>query len=355
MIYQGVPEGFVEFHGDLGQFGQAEEDSAEDDGSGFHLLAPIQQGLVTGLGGFVPLGQFCVLCLVFLLRQGCGGVHHHAVADHAGEQFQFGFLFFNVCIDEVRAGQGAVDRTKTLDPLLRIGHVFTDCLEESLLQDFFVHMGCGAFGFVLEFPVALPDHPAIFAIGVPDLGTIHTATVTADDLSGKGSEAVVPSSQLLPPGNLHLNRFPFGRLNDGRVAALYIVLGDFTFVDLHGFCEKIHGVGLLQECRALVFFIGENAIDGLGLPLGFAARGGDAFGFQQLADVADGFSSHEQSVDSPDNLGLLRINLRQTIRSLAITQELFIGHADLAVSEPLPLSPGNIFRNGSAFLLALTF
>ena len=70
MIHQGVPESFVEFHGELGQFCQAEEDTAEGDGCGFHLLAPIQQGLVTGLGGFVPLGQFCVLGLVFLLCQG---------------------------------------------------------------------------------------------------------------------------------------------------------------------------------------------------------------------------------------------------------------------------------------------
>lgn len=104
MIYQGVPEGFVEFHGDLGQFCQAEENAAEGDGGGLHLLSPIQQGFVTGLGGFVPLGQFCVLCLVFLFRQGSGGIHHHAVADHAGEQFQLRLLFLNVRIDEVCAG-----------------------------------------------------------------------------------------------------------------------------------------------------------------------------------------------------------------------------------------------------------
>ena len=32
MIHQGVPEGFVELHGDLRQFSQTEEDAAEDDG-----------------------------------------------------------------------------------------------------------------------------------------------------------------------------------------------------------------------------------------------------------------------------------------------------------------------------------
>lgn len=63
----------------------------------------------------------------------------------------------------------------------------------------------------------------------------------------------MPPSQLLSTGNLHLNCFPFGRLNNSRVAALYIVLGDFTLVDLHGFCAEIHGVGLLQERRSLIF------------------------------------------------------------------------------------------------------
>ena len=84
-------------------------------------------------------------------------------------------------------------------------------------------MGCGAFRFVLEFPIALPDHPAVFAVGVPDLGSVYTSAVTADDLTGEGGEAVMPPSQLLPPGNLHLNRFPFGRLDDGWVAALNIL------------------------------------------------------------------------------------------------------------------------------------
>ena len=64
MIHQGVPEDFVEFHGDLWQFGQSEEDAAEDGRGGFHLLTPIQQSLVSGFSGFVPSGQFCVLGLI---------------------------------------------------------------------------------------------------------------------------------------------------------------------------------------------------------------------------------------------------------------------------------------------------
>ena len=73
----------------------------------------------------------------------------------------------------------------------------------------------------------------------------------------------MPPSQFLSSGNLHLNRFPLGRIDDGRVAALHIVLGDFSLVDLHGFRKEVHSVGLLQECRPLVFLIGENAANEL--------------------------------------------------------------------------------------------
>ena len=40
-------------------------------------------------------------------------------------------------------------------------------------------MGCGAFGFILEFVVALPDHSAILVVGVPHLGAVDTAAVAA--------------------------------------------------------------------------------------------------------------------------------------------------------------------------------
>ena len=63
-------------------------------------------------------------------------------------------------------------------------------------------MGRGAFRFVLEFLVALPDYPAVFTVGVPDLGAVHTAAVAADNLPGKWGKAVMPPSQLLPPCNL---------------------------------------------------------------------------------------------------------------------------------------------------------
>ena len=89
-----------------------------------------------------------------------------------------------------------MDRPQTLNPFLRIGHVFADCLEEPLFQDLLIHMGCGAFCFILEFPVALPDYSAVLAVGVPDLGAVHTATVPAEDLSGEGTADIFQESSI---------------------------------------------------------------------------------------------------------------------------------------------------------------
>ena len=85
---------------------------------------------------------------------------------------------------------------------------------------------------------SFPDYPTILAVGVPDLGAVHPTAVPADDLPRKWGEAVMPPSQFLPPGNLHLNCFPFGRIDDGLVAAFHIALGYFYLVNLHHCCKN---------------------------------------------------------------------------------------------------------------------
>lgn len=112
-----------------------------------------------------------------------------------------------------------VDGPKTFHPVLRIGHVFAGCLHELLFME------RGAFCFVFEFPVALPNYPAVLAVGVPDLRAIYTAAVPADDLAGEWGEAIMPPTQVFPPGNLQLNCFPLGWFDNSRVAVLHIVLG----------------------------------------------------------------------------------------------------------------------------------
>ena len=44
-------------------------------------------------------------------------------------------------------------------------------------------MGCAAFFAAVIFVIALPDYPAVLIRGVPGLGTVHTATIPAEDFA----------------------------------------------------------------------------------------------------------------------------------------------------------------------------
>ena len=57
-------------------------------------------------------------------------------------------------------------------------------------------------------------------------------------------------------------------------------------------------------------------------------------------------------VDQTDDLCLVLHNLRQLIFAFFVAKEILIGQAELAISELLPLSPGNVGRKAAAFLLA---
>ena len=93
---------------------------------------------------------------------------------------------------------------------------------------------------------------------------------------------VVPAAQLIPVLQFDQNRVKILGFDDGRVAALHIVLRHLALDHLHLLGEEICAKGLLQDGVALVFFIGENANDGIGPPVGFAARGLNA-AFRQAA------------------------------------------------------------------------
>ena len=105
-------------------------------------------------------------------------------------------------------------------------------------------MGCFAFAFPFELAVALPDNTAVAVGGVPGLGTENIAAVGADDLPGEGAGLMVPVAAVFAPFQLHLNLLPFPRLDDGRVAVLHIVLGDFSLVDLGFLGEKMASLPL---------------------------------------------------------------------------------------------------------------
>ena len=155
----------------------------------------------------------------------------------------------------------------------------------------------------------------------------------------------------LPDRHFILHLLPFLRIDNGRMALVHNVLRHLALVDLHLFGKEIHGEFLLQDRRALVFFVRQDALYGAGLPFFLAARRGDALGCKVCGDPVHRFALNEQFVDFPYNLRLLRHNLRQAVRPFAVAEEGFIRQRHLSVCKAFSLAPCDIFGNGAALLL----
>ena len=208
--------------------------------------------------------------------------------------------------------------------------------------------------FSLEFAVALPDNTAVAVGGVPGFGTENIAAVGADDLPGEGAGLMVPVAAVFAPFQFHLNLLPFPGFDDGGMAVLHIILRDLSLIDLGFLGEEIHRKRLLKQCGAFVLFIPQDALHGGSLPDGLFSGSRDTLIRQHGGDGIGGFSLKELAVDAFDDLRFLWDDLRQSVGTFAITQELAVRDADLTVGEPFPLSPGDIFGDAAAFLLSQT-
>lgn len=62
--------------------------------------------------------------------------------------------------------------------------------------------------------------------------------------------------------------------------------------------------------RAIVFFVRQDALDGAGLLFFLATRRGNILGGKMRGNPVHCFALNEQLVDFPDNLRLLRHDLR---------------------------------------------
>ena len=102
----------------------------------------------------------------------------------------------------------------------------------------------GLSAFVLV--IALVDDPAVFICGVPYLRAVPTSAFAAFDLGGKHTHAAVAVLILHPPRHLRLDIVEGGRIDDGFVVALHIVLRDLPLVFLEFLGEEVYGKPLLQ-------------------------------------------------------------------------------------------------------------
>ncbi|HOO62086.1 MAG TPA: hypothetical protein PKV44_06670, partial [Bacillota bacterium] len=87
-----------------------------------------------------------------------------------------------------------------------------------------------AFLLIFELAIALEDDGFVFVRGVPDLATVKTAAVSADDFAVKGLVTISPA-QIFAPRHFFLYRLKFLWGNNGFMGAFNVVLGHFTIVD----------------------------------------------------------------------------------------------------------------------------
>ena len=120
--------------------------------------------------------------------------------------------------------------------------------------------------------IALPDNPAVFAVGMPDLRAVPLAALSAAYLTGEKMDAAVSPTAAFSTLQFLLNQLKHLRLDDGFVVALHIVLRNLSLVDLFLFGEEIHRVALLKKRIAFVFLIGEDAANSSCVPFILAAR-----------------------------------------------------------------------------------
>ena len=139
------------------------------------------------------------------------------------------------------------------------------------------------------------------------------------------------------------------------MVALHIVLRNFALILLHLFLQEIHRELLLQKGIALVLLVREHPAHRLLVPHVLACGRFDAPPCQFRGDGVGRHALKEQTENQPHGFRLLRVH-HNLARLLVLVQaeEAAVGEADLAVREPLPLPPCDVFRDASAFLLRQT-
>ena len=116
------------------------------------------------------------------------------------------------------------------------------------------------------------------------------------------------------------------------IPVIIIVLWHFPFIRFRFFGQEVDGEPLLQQGIALVFLIRQDALYRPRIPAFLFRRGFQPSGRQLPGNGAEGIPV-------------------LPIRPFVIAQKMPVGNTHLAVSEPLPMAPGDVFRNAPAFFL----
>ena len=108
-------------------------------------------------------------------------------------------------------------------------------------------MGRFAFMLTFEFIVTLPNHPTVFAGGVPHLGAKEGIAVTADNAGGKNALPAILAADSLAPLKFGLHLVELLWRDNRLMAVLHIILWNFALVHFLLFSKEIDGEALLVE------------------------------------------------------------------------------------------------------------
>ena len=200
-------------------------------------------------------------------------------------------------------------------------------------------------------PAEVPIVAAPGLLAPAHFASVPRAAFRAVDFAGKRVRRIGALARLGPLFHLYLYGVEHSPVDDRWVAVLDVVLRHFALVHLVGLRKEVRAECLLQQGVPFVFFVCKNAHDSIGPPGGFAARCQNPARRQITGDVRGSLAFEEGPVDISHGLGLLGIDLRHTIRPLAVSEERAVRNNGLALGEPLTHSPCHVLGNTPAFLL----
>ena len=188
---------------------------------------------------------------------------------------------------------------------------------------------------------APPDDPfdAVSGPGTPLIGgtTLPTDQPLTERIFG-GILALFCFSTFLqdfPPAGppCHFLLYPLVDVprDDSRVVVLDVILRQLAGILLDLLAYAVCGEGLLQQGVSRILFIGEDVMHNLMGPCLDTLCGGDSGLGKFSLDLALTASLQVPAVDSPHHLGLLRYDLRLTVRSSLVAQHGSVVEVDLSL------------------------
>ena len=138
------------------------------------------------------------------------------------------------------------------------------------------------------------------------------------------------------------------------MVVLHIVHGALALVFLHLLGDAVRDISLLQESVSDIFFIRQDVVDDGGRPGFYTLCGRDIFLVQFSLDLPQRTAVQIPVINPLDDLGFLRDDLRLPIRTLAVSQHLFVLEGHFSGFRTFCFAPSDILAQRFGFRLGET-